>query len=175
MKKVSFILFFLLVSHLSALNLSSSYELFSLGIDIDIKDEGELMGTLGFPSIYIRDYYLDRLSLSVQSCEATFNEDIIDFSFGNTSLFYNFKDSKEIMVGPYLASGVESFADLNFSLKAGFRFQIISYDYILEQFDNVAIRLINSEVGYSIIDQRFYLNISSDPLIVGMIYYGHIF
>lgn len=128
---------------------------------------------LGLPTLHLISTDLN-LDLSLELGEVRITDfDYTDSSFSKIGIMYGFLFYDDIHLGPFANIGLKSINDPALEMNAGIRFHsMYSLDFI--DFAPVSARMVNIEVGYSIDENRFFFNISADP-VVAVAMFGFIF
>lgn len=166
-KKIIIILLVVLSFNLYSLDLNPTTELFGIGLETRFKSEDGIF-IIGFPTQYF-SLNNDRLLLSIQSAEVkVMNYEIQDLSFLKTGVMISLFEPENVYIGPFIDLELNSFNDLSFTSNVGLRLHFMYDIAFLESINPIAVRVVSLETGYSITDNRFYLEFTADPVIAGV-------
>lgn len=143
-------------------------ELFSLETEGTLEENSRWGVNLGLPTLhFINNYY--NLNLNLEIGEVKTNEySYSDLSLGKLGIMYNFYGEENGFIGPFVNLGLKSVQNPSMEYNVGVK---MNFFLPMEFFEPipVTLRLVNTEIGYSIDENRFFFNISADPVIAAVV------
>lgn len=165
-KKIIIVLLVSSSFNLYSLNLNPYTELFGIGLETSYKSEDGVF-IIGFPTQYF-SLNNDRFLLSIQSAEIKMsNYKVKDSSFLKTGVMISLLEPEPLYLGPFIDIELNSFNEPSISSNVGVRFHFIYDVALVESINPIAVRVVSIETGYSITDNRFYLEFTADPIVAG--------